>query len=425
MNTEEKLNLGTRRKGCEQGMIIFKRKNSMEELLEKVKELRIDCENNRKNDRFNVVTALHKERDEVNLHSRIISYLLSTTAGHDMKDGYLKLFVRKILKLDEEKFDLSAVTVLPNENQKSEYKDIDLLIVNKSRSQAIIIENKIDAKDSNNDSFREGYKGQLERYYNTIKSGYDNAWKECKEYQCNQVFVFYLGFNRKPSEISIGMLSNEPDSWQPQNILSYDAHIREWLAKCIEDTPNEKLPVKTFIQHYSNLVDRLTHNDIPMKERIALKNMVAEHIEDSKYLIENFKHVKWHTVHEFWTELKRQLEDQSGFQCVSFFADGNIDFNTAIERITHQNKEINHGLTFEIGDKKAYISGLGKLSWGIVNPKKWTNFNDDIADISFSDFSSGSTYSLIEKTTMINAVGMIIDEIKASEKRGFENLRTI
>ncbi len=396
----------------------------MEKLFEEISKLKNDFDKKRGYNRFNVITALHKERDEVNLHSRIISYLLSPKSGHGMNETYIRLFVREILKLEEEKFDLSKVLVLPNENKKSEYKDIDILIVNKLRSQAIIIENKIDAKDSNNETNRDGYKGQLERYYNTIKFGVPNDRNNSKENQCNKVFVFYLSLNKIPSEISIGMLKNEPDSWSQENILSYDSHIREWLTKCIEATPNEKQLLKNFIKHYSNLIDSLTHNDIPIEERMKLKKIVSENIAYSKYFIENFKHVKWHTLHEFWTELKNRLEMQFGG--VSFFPDGIDDFNKAIEGVAHHNKEINHGLLFDINGQKAFISGFGKLSWGIVHPKKWTYFlNENIEEINFSDFSSESTYQVIGREKMIIAVETIIVEIIDSVNNDFKNLQTI
>lgn len=396
----------------------------MEKLYIPLRELKSSYDKKREHNRFNIISALHKERDEVNLHSRMISYLLSPTSGHGMNGEYLHSFVREILKLDQEKFDLSKVSnvvVLPNENRKSEYKDIDLLIVNTLSRQAIIIENKIDAKDSNNDSKGDGYRGQLERYYNTIKLGIDKDGFGCKEYQCKEVYVYYLSLNKIPSDISIGVLKDKPESWGAQNMLSYDSHIREWLNKCIENTPDEKFQVKNFIEHYSNLIERLTHNDIPMEERIKLKNIVAENIADTKYLIENFNHVKWHTVHEFWTELKNNLEKQ--FEGVSFFVDGDFDFNKGIEIVTHQNKDINYGLVFDIKQKQAYISGFGKLSWGLVDPKKWSNFKDEtIEDVNFYDFSSKSTYLLIDRTNMTNAVTTIIEEIKDSANNDFKTL---
>lgn len=399
----------------------------MKELFEQISKLKNEYDKLRENNRFNVITALHKERDEVNLHSRIISYLLSPTSGHGMNEIYLKLFVREILGLDDKQFDLTNVIVVPNETEKSEYKEIDILIVNKRTSQAIIIENKIDAKDSNNNDSDEnkGYNGQLERYYNTINSGKDKDGVKCEKYQCNKVYVYFLSLYKEPSVISIGVLKNKNESWSEQNILHYDSHLRNWLDKCIKNTPDKKLQVKNFIQHYSNLIDKLTHNDIPIEERLKLKDIVAENIADTKYLIENFKHVKWHTVHEFWTELKSKLESENQLKNVSFYIDReDYSFEKAIDEVTHHNKDINHGLLFDIGDKKAYISGLGKLSWGIMHPKKWTNFmNEKIEDINFSVFSSESTYNLIDKTKMTDAVKYIIDEIIESRNNDFQTLK--
>lgn len=394
----------------------------MKDLFEKISKLKRDYDKQRDNNKFNVITALHKERDEVNLHSRIISYLLSSDSGHGMGNKYIKLFVREILKISNDKFELSNVLVLPNEKNKSEYKNIDLLIVNKAKSQAIIIENKIDAKDSNDDSKSEGYKGQLERYYNTIKLGIDKDGNTCKEYQCNQPFIYYLSLYKVPSEKSIGSLSKHPiDNWGPQNILSYGTHIREWLSLCIAATPDEKIQVKNFIQHYSHLIDKLTRNDIPMEERLNLKNIVAKNITESKYLIENFKHVKWHTVHEFWSELKNRFEEQ--FDDVQFFYDKNDNFSKTIEDITHRNIDINHGITFRVKDIFFYVSGLGKLSWGIESPKKWSYFfNESIENINFSNFSTDNTYNLINRNNMEKAIELIISEINAAIKDDFKTL---
>ena len=69
------------------------------------------------------------------------------------------------------------------------------------------------------------------------------------------------------------------------------------------NTPSEKTFVKEFIQHYLKIVNKMTHNDIPLDERISLKNIIGNNIQHSKYLIDNFKHVKWHTVYEFWEVL--------------------------------------------------------------------------------------------------------------------------
>ena len=146
-----------------------------------------------------------------------------------MKETFLKIFIRDILKIDEDKFELNNVTVLPNENNKTEYEEIDILIVNRTKRQAIIIENKIDANDSNHLGYREGYKGQLELYYNTIKTGEDNNRKPCLKYKSDHIYVYYLSMRELPKDFSesVGMLNYEPISWGDNHILAYDSHIRE------------------------------------------------------------------------------------------------------------------------------------------------------------------------------------------------------
>lgn len=397
----------------------------MKELFQSVFKLKEEFDKKRNKDRFNIITALHKERDEENLHSRFISYLLSKDSGHGMKDTYFRIFLRNVLKLSEKDFSLSSYIVYPNELKKSEYKEIDILIVNKLRDQAIIIENKIDAKDSNNDSKMDGYKGQLERYYNTIRKGIDKDGNSVTEHQCNNVYVYYLSNDKTPTDFSIGMLKNEPNSWQEKNIISYSIHIREWLAKCIENTPDEKKILKEFITHYLKLINRITNNDIPITERMELKNIIAENIESYKYIIENFKHVKWHTVNNFWLKLKSEIEKK--YSNVVFFTESDLDFSKAIGEITHNHKDINIGILFDLKNgTKSYISCLGNLSWGILDPKMWSDFKDSsLENINFSEFSSDNSYQLINDVKMNKIVFLIVNEIAEAETTNLNNLQPL
>lgn len=84
-------------------------------LLESINDIKNEYDNERKKNRFNVFTALFKENDEVKLHSRFISYLLSSNSGHGMEDLFLKIFVRDILKIKEIEFDINSCEVIPNE----------------------------------------------------------------------------------------------------------------------------------------------------------------------------------------------------------------------------------------------------------------------------------------------------------------------
>src|SRR5690606_34972016 len=140
---------------------------------------------------------------------------------------FLEIFVRDILKLKTDDFDLSNCEVIPKEIDKKEFEYIDILIVNKARKQAIIIENKIGAGDSNhrknellkNSKSTYNWDGQLERYYSTLKTGKNKNEGDIKPYlKCNTVFVFYLKDNCKEEDIkeSLGILLKEEhrNSWK-------------------------------------------------------------------------------------------------------------------------------------------------------------------------------------------------------------------
>ncbi|MDM1376718.1 PD-(D/E)XK nuclease family protein [Myroides marinus] len=413
----------------------------MEQLLEAISKLKQENDDIREKERFNIISIFHKEREE-KLHSRVISYLLSPYSGHGMGDVYCKMFVSNVLKIKG--FDLLDFNVIPNEENKSEYKFIDLLIINKSTSQAIIIENKIDAGDSNYKQniinseqvseveikkVREGYIGQLERYYNTIKTGVDKDGLPCPETKCEDVFVYYLTPNgRQPSDDSLGMLKNISKSWNEKSIISYSYDIRTWLQDCINQTPIDKVLVKEFIQHYLKTVNKMTQNDMSINERIALKNIIGENIQNSKYLIDNFKHVKWHTVFEFWEEIVNQLKI-SGYNSIEIFPSdekyknrSNKLFVEIITKITHLNENnTNYGVSFDLKNgNRAYISGLDGLSWGNLTLDKWSDFD---RRIDFLDFSSEHTYKLIDTKTMLIEIRLIINEILMAEKNNFCTLK--
>lgn len=66
---------------------------------------------------------------------------------------------------------------------------------------------------------------------------------------------------------------------------------------------------------------------------------------------------------------------------------------------------------------RAYISGKSELSWGIIETHRSTGFvGENIEGVNFSSFSSISTYRLIDRAKMLEAIGLIIKEISDSKK---------
>lgn len=65
------------------------------------------------------------------------------------------------------------------------------------------------------------------------------------------------------------------------------------------------------------------------------------------------------------------------------------------------------------------------MTWGLVDPKKWTNFRDEnVAEINFSDFTSENTFQLINEECMMEVIEEILVEIKESVDINFKNLQS-
>ncbi len=398
---------------------------NIDTLLSALAPLKEQYNTHRADERFNVFTALFKKHEEVKLHSRFIAYLLSPDSGHGKQGLFCELFVKKVLGLDSTQFDLSTYEVLPSEFIKKEFENIDILIINKKTRQSIIIENKIHAKDSNRTGGavkNDGYDGQLERYYKTIKDGKNKDGKDLAEYQCDTIYIYYLTMyeNNQPSQESIGSLTNEQFDTS-KNVLYYANQIRRWLEFCLDEEKDTELSI--MIQHYLNLINNMTNNDISIEDRLALKGAVAKHLDTTLYLLDNFKHVKWHTFHEFLVALKEGVEEE--YSNVSLYPQEN--FIDEIVKVTHNPGKYKGtiGVSFTIEpDKKAYIAAEGNLSWGIFTPsKQWSGFkNDELQTINFVDFNSRNTYNLIDSTKMQEAVKLILEEIAEAKANGYKNL---
>ncbi len=50
----------------------------------------------------------------------------------------------------------------------------------------------------------------------------------------------------------------------------------------------------------------MTNNDLSLEEIKELSNLIGQNednIQSTKVLLDNFIHIKWHTIHDFWQEL--------------------------------------------------------------------------------------------------------------------------
>lgn len=370
---------------------------------------------------FNIFTVLHKKHDERRLHSRFIATLLNPIGSHGQGYKFLNRFLEII---DIKDFDLNDVVVYPTEDEKSEWENVDILIKNKNK--AIVIENKIFAGDSNKKMEDGRDKAQLLNYYEKVKRELALSDDQAREY----ISLVYLTLNGKnPSLVEqLDMLGLK------LKLIDYIQFIPLWLNECIVDMAGSLL--KDSIKQYIDLVKSITNDfDLTMKLRQLINDDINEayklnssnnRSEDIDFFKGEFKHVKWHTVHEFWHDLANSLVQK-------FRVNVNVPKDDLITIVTHKKAKRNLVLDFEYRGRIIYISNDSKgFTWGFVFLDSETNFDikgldllqfnvengkawkviEGLEHITFSDFSREDTFKLImyeERMKVIERIVLDID----------------
>lgn len=374
--------------------------------------------------KFNIFRALHKEKDERRLHSRFLAFLLSPESNHGMRNKFLELFISEIV---DNKLELDGCEVFPKTN-KEEKLDIDILILNKKHSYAVIIENKIDANDSNKIKNRDKNEeeGQIARYINRVK--------DKENIPVDNIYVLYLTLYKSPSAKTFGSY--------PRNkvkIINYTTEITQWLDKCIDNCKGTFL--EECIVQYKNVISVLNSNIkrvLYFKELITDKDNWELTFENKIVIIEmpDFKHVKWHIVHEFWVSennedmsIKKQLIS-NGYEDIQVFPTNeeknDNSFKKAIGIVTRNNNAKLHGLTFKKNGELYYIAydknnglSLGiPNSGGKVKGKDWDSINDNI---NFSDFMYGDTFKIINDSFRKELIQLTIKNLNDFCDKDYNN----
>ncbi len=380
--------------------------------LEKIQTEFIQEEHRTENE-FNIFNALYNNREE-KLHSRFISYLLSPTSRHGMGYKFLKSFIEVLSEHGHgeklNKFDLSNCEVIPDEKNKVEYKKIDILIKN-AYKQAIVIENKIYARDSNHENKPQEQQIQLNRYCKVLE-----------EDGITDIITIYLTLDRHNPE------REDEIKYHPIKI-DYHREIPKWLDKCIEIADNCFL-LKNILLQYKSVILTLTNNLDRVEE---LKGLIDENINEDLdntweernyiYSMDDFKHVKWHTIEEFW----RELADSIGGDPFN----AKIKHRITIEEISgivHKNWKGSYGITFELGNGEEWyivndkINGLTYGNCGIeINDKEedknwFIAFKDENKRINLTDFNNKETFMLINAKNRKDTIEKIIDSVAKKSK---------
>jgi hypothetical protein len=214
-------------------------------------------------DNFNIFQTLNLQSDELS-HSKIIAELLNPKGSHGMEDEFLKLFLKKIVKISEETPELEDSEIQKRRNnryqklkdyiQNQELKNTRIKIeevtklgradiVVTGNYEKIIIENKIYAGDQ---------ESQLKRY---------------REAFGEEAAIIYLTLDgHPPSDYSTegdkggrppSDYSTEGDKNTYDILMSYKDDIINWLERCKEKSVNFSYLRETIAQ-YINILNSLT-----------------------------------------------------------------------------------------------------------------------------------------------------------------------
>lgn len=206
--------------------------------------------------RFNMFRILGVDHYE-NTHSAILAELLNPKGTHGLNDKFLKALF-DIVCLKDELRDFDFENAIVKTEYRTENGRIDLII--KDNIHAIIIENKIYAKDQVE---------QLKKYH--------ESFENIK----NKHQIFYLTlFGSKASDRSSGGIDYSQ--------ISYSIHIIKWLEKCVSIATRFPLVRETIIQ-YINHLKKLTDQDMDKKNQEEMIALLArpENIEAAIKISEN------------------------------------------------------------------------------------------------------------------------------------------
>ena len=316
---------------------------------------------------FNVFEVLRLQRDEVRLHSSFIAALLDPKGSHGLKSKPLELFIQ-VMDAEGILGDLSTVKserelfIGQISKNGEEGGRMDIVLVDKQKN-AIVIENKIDAKDQPK---------QLLRYDNYCK-------KHFKNYR-----IYYLTkWGDAPSDESCG--GKEIEYWT----ASYSEDIIQWLDKCTEISETVK-PVKETIKQYrTNLQEILNLMSQSSENKLLSVATSDQNIESTLAILENQFIIEKKIRFDFLKKLLAIAENygfEGDVEVAEELADLNKDSYLCLMSPTRSkhfalyigNETISDGFCYSIEAttnkhkvKKADLQNI-EQQWGLSDPKRKT-----------------------------------------------------
>jgi len=206
---------------------------------------------------FNVFSVLKMDSKEVRMHSAFIGELLNPNGSHGLNDIPLEIFINLFTEkfntkdgINKFKVDSKSVNTIVEKHigatndDKTEGGRIDIIIEDKLKN-AIIIENKIYAREQEN---------QLIRYNNHLK----------------EAPILYLTLFGDPPTSQGDLIEN-----LHYFNISYKVDIKKWLEICLKEAV--ELPMlREVIKQYLYLIKKLTNQTTNEDMSAEIRNLINE-----------------------------------------------------------------------------------------------------------------------------------------------------
>jgi hypothetical protein len=311
--------------------------NNLFQTLEKIDQASTEEASNTKYG-FNVFSLLRREDEEVGLHSKFLTELLSPTGSHGM-DAFQKLFIDQVVNAAVETQDWERLPLCPNQPYTCQTEvaiknsgRIDIVLKNKEN--IIVIENKINAYDQ---------KKQLQRYYEACKN---------INYEPENIYILYL--NKYGDPVSAYSKGNLEDSDFAQ--ISYKEDIANWLDACVAEAKPYPHIEQTLLQ-YRRLVGKLTGDTRSAKMKQAHIELLyqKDNFKLAYELSESLVSFQIDLQKHFWQELQEVLK-KKGYDFN--FCDENLQLCDRNKKIKNyykpQKPSRKYGIQCKIGSLEEY-----------------------------------------------------------------------
>ena len=208
---------------------------------------------------FNVFNTLGLRSEEVRLHSAFLAELLNPDGSHGMGNDFFRQFLSEVIKEERSDFiqsdKVNQNIVERSIGQRTEDEGGILDIIIEDGNHAVIIENKIYARDQEH---------QLLRYDNFGKKHFPNP----RDYH----LVYLTLDGHEASDLSTG---GHNIAYSP---ISYSKDILAWLHACVRLAYDKPL-VRETIKQYIHLIKQLTNQTMETEYRKEIVALAVDNLE--------------------------------------------------------------------------------------------------------------------------------------------------